>query len=135
MNLNITCTPALQTCTSCLSPSYNMIIYPYNHQFHGLKPCKLVNFPVFMTPEPQYYFHSCTPRLALPVPSLDNRVWCRLYSEELRTSFGGSMHCVGCQVQTLDKWDVLLENLTPKLAHYVLLEAYKVWNMNRCFVL
>src|SRR6218665_3267157 len=38
-------------------------------------------------------------------------------------------------VQTLDRWSVLLENLTPKLALYVLLEAYKVWNMNRCFVL
>src|SRR6218665_85278 len=38
-------------------------------------------------------------------------------------------------IQTLYKWGVLLENLTPKLALYVLLEAYKVWNMNRCFVL
>src|SRR6218665_929373 len=38
-------------------------------------------------------------------------------------------------VQTLDKWCVLLENLTPKLALYVLLEVSTVWTTNRCFVL
>jgi len=56
--------------------------------------------------------------IVIPVPRLDNRVWCRLKSREC------AHHPVAknllqwvyalrwVPVQTLDKWGVLLENLT-----------------------
>src|SRR6218665_222579 len=66
--------------------------------------------------------------VVVPVPSLDNRVWCRLYSGGLRTSFGGSMHCVGCRSKPWINGVCFLRTLyscLPKLALYVLIISWK----------
>src|SRR6218665_1619152 len=85
--------------------------------------------------------------IAIPVPSLDNRVWCRLKSVECaqhplaKNLLQWAYALRWVPVQTLDNWGVLLENLTMlfsqvgSLCNNNLLETYKVWNMNRCFVL